>query len=325
MSDTSESTRESKVRSIATSTTNTPSHHLSVFSSQYQTGLLFALVGCVLFSLKPIFVKLAYQAGGDATSIMALRAFSSLPFYLVTLVFLCRKQTTRMKLRSHGFKAAMIGVLGYYIASFLDISALSYISAQLERLLIFLFPSFVVLISWVIYRQPPTRTIVAATFVGYAGTALILAQDFQTLGSSVGFGALLAVSSAFVFAIYLVASKPLIGSLGSSLFTSIGMGSAGIAILIHLYFNGADIGTWSVELISIGVALGLFCTVLPSYFIAAAMARLSPTELSLTNNLGPAITAAGAVLILGELFTVWHAIGMGLVIFSVVMINRTKK
>ena len=294
------------------------------FLSQYQVGLLFAFIGCLLFSLKPILVKLAYQAGGDATSIMALRAFSSLPLYLITLLFLCRKRTTRAKLRTHGLKAAMIGVLGYYIASFLDISALSYISAQLERLLIFLFPSFVVLISWVINKQPPTRRVIAAIVIGYAGTALILAKDFQTLGRSVTIGALLAIGSAFIFALYLLASKPLIGLLGSSLFTSIGMSSAGIAILTHLMINGSDIQSWSPNLIAIGVALGLFCTVLPSYFVAAAMARLSPTELSLTNNAGPAITALAAVIILDELFTLWHASGMVLVIFSVIMTNRAK-
>ncbi|GAK83129.1 metabolite transporter (DMT) superfamily [Vibrio ponticus] len=84
------------------------------------------------------------------------------------------------------------------------------------------------------------------------------------------------------------------------------------------------IANWSMELIVIGIVLGIVCTVLPSYFVAAGMARLSPTQLSLTNNAGPAITATFAVLILGELFTVWHAVGMILVIFSVVLINRSK-
>ncbi|WP_194435693.1 DMT family transporter [Vibrio fluminensis] len=297
---------------------------LSKFNSDHQIGLLCAFIGCLLFSLKPILVKLAYQAGGDATSIMALRALSSLPLYLFTLIYLCRKAANRSKIRQSGFAAAGIGILGYYVASYLDISALAFISAQLERLLIFLFPSFVVLISWVVYKQVPTKAAVGATIVGYAGTALILAHDFQTLGSSVTLGAVLAVASAFVFAIYLVASKPLIGHLGSSLFTSIGMGSAGIAILIHLYISGAQVTEWSSELIVIGVILGIVCTVLPSYFVAAGMARLSPTQLSLTNNAGPAITAIFAVLILGELFTIWHGIGLVLVIFSVIMINRSK-
>lgn len=296
----------------------------SRFSSPHQMGLLYAFIGCLLFSLKPILVKLAYQAGGDATSIMALRALSSLPLYLFTLIYLCRKSATRSEIRQFGFPAAGIGIMGYYLASFLDISALAFISAQLERLLIFLFPSFVVLISWVIHKQPPSKQVLIATVIGYAGTALILAHDFQTLGRSITFGAALAVASAFVFAIYLIASKPLIGKLGSSLFTSIGMGSAGSAILVHLYFSGSQMQNWSSELITIGVALGIICTVLPSYFVAAGMARLSPTQLSLTNNIGPAITALFAVLILGELFTVWHAIGMILVIFSVVLINRSK-
>lgn len=305
---------------------NQPSQAIpsSRFSSQHRLGLLYAFIGCLLFSLKPVLVKLAYQAGGDATSIMALRALSSLPLYLITLLYLCRHSETRRKIQQFGLPAASIGVMGYYLASFLDISALAFISAQLERLLIFLFPSFVVLISWIVHKQPPSKRVILATFVGYAGTALILVHDFQTLGNSVTLGAILAIASAFVFAIYLVASKPLIGKLGSSLFTSIGMGSAGGAILIHLFFSGANIQQWSTELITIGVTLGIVCTVLPSYFVAAGMARLSPTQLSLTNNVGPAITAIFAVLILGELFTIWHAIGMILVIFSVVLINRSK-
>ncbi len=292
--------------------------------SQHHVGLIYAFIGCVLFSLKPILVKLAYQAGGDATSIMALRALSSLPLYLVTLVYLCRKASNRSKARQSGIAAAGVGVLGYYLASYLDISALAFISAQLERLLIFLFPSFVVLISWVVFKQVPSKNVILATFVGYIGTALILVHDFQTLGHSVALGALLAVASAFVFAIYLVASKPLIHRLGSSMFTSIGMGSAGLAIITHLLLSGVRISEWSYELITIGVILGIVCTVLPSYFVAAGMARLTPTQLSLTNNAGPAITAAFAVLLLGEMFTIWHAIGMILVIFSVVIINRSK-
>ncbi|GAK83128.1 metabolite transporter (DMT) superfamily [Vibrio ponticus] len=199
----------------------------SLFSSQHQIGLLCAFIGCLLFSLKPILVKLAYQAGGDAASIMALRAMSSLPLYLFTLMYICRKASARSKVRQSGLAAAGVGILGYYLASYLDITALEFISAQLERLLIFLFPSFVVLISWVVNKQVPSKTVIGATILGYAGTALILAHDFQTLGSSVTLGAALAVASAFVFAIYLVASKPLIGKLGSSLFTSIGMAARG--------------------------------------------------------------------------------------------------
>lgn len=299
-------------------------YRFSSILTTHQVGIIFALIGCLLFSLKPILVKLAYQHGADATAIMTLRAASSLPVYLITLFWLARQASNREKVKQSGLKAALIGVLGYYVASFLDITALEYISAQLERLLIFLFPSFVVLISWFAFGQKPNRTVIGATLLGYGGIALIISHDLKTFGPDVGYGALFAIGSALVFAIYLVASKPLIGQLGSSLFTSIGMGSAGIAILIHLILSDTTIANWSIELIGLGIFLGVFCTVLPSYFVAAAMARLSPTELSLSNNIGPAVTATAAVILLDEAFTLWHALGMILVIFSVVMINRSK-
>lgn len=291
-------------------------------SSISQVGILLALAGCILFSVKPVLVKIAYQYGGDATSIMTLRAFSSLPLYLITLLYLCRTKENRTKVQLHGLKAASIGVMGYYLASFLDIASLEFITAQLERLLIFLFPTFVVLISWVLYKQKPTRAVVWSALLGYLGISFIIIHDFHTLGDSVLFGSSLAVGSALVFAFYLVWSKPLITQLGSSLFTSIGMGSAGVAILIHLVLSGASINDWSQDLIVTGVLLGIFCTVLPSYLVAAAMARLTPTTLSLTSNIGPAITAGIAVIVLDELFTVWHAIGLILVVVSVYTLNR---
>lgn len=296
----------------------------STVASTTQIGILLALAGCILFSLKPVLIKIAYQAGGDATSIMALRAFSSLPLYIAMFFYLCRRADNRNKVRKHGLKAVVIGILGYYCASYLDIASLAFISAQLERLLIFLFPTFVVLISWALYKQVPTKQVMLSALIGYLGIAFIFIHDFQLLGKSIVKGSLLAMASALVFAFYLVWSKPLISHLGSALFTSIGMGSAGCAILLHLLSSGAHITQWSQELIVIGVLLGIFCTVLPSYLIAAAMARLSPTQLSLTSNIGPAITAIAAVFLLGETFTLWHAIGMTLVVFSVVTMNRRK-
>lgn len=294
----------------------------TVPDSLSQTGILLALAGCILFSIKPILIKIAYQYGGDATSIMTLRAFSSLPLYLVTLLLLCRSAENRIKVKQHGVKAALIGVMGYYLASFLDISSLEFISAQLERLLIFLFPTFVVLISWCLYGQKPHRNVVLSAVIGYAGISVIVVHDFNTAGHSVVLGSVLAISSALVFAFYLVWSKPLITQLGSSLFTSIGMGCAGLAIILHLLLSGSEVSQWSQELITTGIILGIFCTVLPSYLIAAAMARLTPTSLSLTSNIGPAVTAGLAVVVLDELFTPWHAIGLVLVVFSVYTLNK---
>jgi len=284
---------------------------------QYQQGLIFALIGAALFSIKPVLVKLAYQAGGDATSIMSLRAFSSLPLYLLMLVWSLRDSTNRQHIRRYGWQAAAIGVLGYYVASYLDISALESISAQLERLLVFLFPTFVVLITWYFQRQKPTKNTMWAILIGYLGIGFIVAHDVTYLGEKIWLGSSLAVGSAFIFACYLVLSKKVITIMGSQLFTSIGMGSAGIAILIHLLASEVNLSEMSSDLILIGVSLGIFCTVFPSYFIAAAMARLTPQQLSLTSNIGPAITAGFAVFLVNEPFTLYHVIGMTLVILSI--------
>lgn len=284
---------------------------------QYHQGMIFALIGAALFSIKPVLVKLAYQAGGDATSIMSLRAFSSLPLYLLMLVWSLRDPTHRQHIRAYGWQAAAIGVLGYYVASYLDITALESISAQLERLLIFLFPTFVVLIGWYFQGQKPTKNTLIAILIGYLGIGFIVAHDFAYLGEQVWLGSSLAVSSAFIFACYLILSKRIITIMGSQLFTSIGMGSAGVAILIHLLASEVNLASMNSELILIGIGLGIFCTVLPSYFIAAAMARLTPQLLSLTSNIGPAITAVFAVFLLNEPFTLYHVIGMSLVILSI--------
>ncbi len=154
-------------------------------SSDYRTGIIYALIGTLLFSIKPVLIKLAYTAGGDATTIMSLRAASSLPLYLAILLWLCKDSCQRNKLRRYGWQAALVGILGYYFASLLDILALEFISAQLERLLIFLFPSFVVVISWIVMKEAPRRGTFASIGLGYVGVAMIVFHDFGSFGSKV--------------------------------------------------------------------------------------------------------------------------------------------
>ncbi|MEZ9233079.1 DMT family transporter [Vibrio amylolyticus] len=291
-------------------------------SPDYKTGIIYALFGTLLFSIKPVLIKLAYTAGGDATAIMSLRAASSLPIYVAILLWLCWDPDKRSKLRQYGLQAALVGVLGYYFASLLDILALEFISAQLERLLIFMFPSFVVIISWVALKETPRKGTFASIGFGYIGVAMIVLHDFSSFGHQVWLGSLMAIVSALVFAVYLILSKKVISKMGPQLFASVGMGSAGIVIMAQYQFQGAQFSEMSNELIWMGITIGIFCTVLPSYFVAAAMARLTPSVLSLTSNIGPAITALFAILLLEEDFTLWHGLGMILVVYAVVRINR---
>nr|WP_083540828.1 DMT family transporter [Photobacterium sanguinicancri] len=314
-----------KTDTLNTEARNTEARNIEVRNNtgaDIATGILLALIATVLFSIKPILVKFAYQFGGDPVAIMAIRAAFSLPFYLAMLLWLCRHQTHRNNLLRYSLPAGLVGVLGYYIASYLDILSLQYVSAQLERLLIFLFPTFVVLISWVWLKQTPSSRTLKATGLGYIGVSCIVAHDLSSMGSNTLLGSGLAIGSAIIFATYLVLSKSLITKMGSQLFTCIGMGSAGFIILLQSNITGVEPSTFSREFIIIGVIMGFFCTVLPSFLIAAAMQRLSPSQLSLTSNIGPAITAIFAVVLLGEAFTLYHAIGMSVVVYSVVLMNR---
>lgn len=283
--------------------------------AELNKGIVYALIGTALFSIKPVFIKLAYQYSGDAVSIMSLRAISSVPIYIIMMLWLLRKTEHRDNLKQYGLAASVIGALGYYVASYLDIAAMAHISAQLERLLIFLFPSFVVLISWTVLKQKPAQATFKAIALGYIGIAYIVFHDLGSMGNNVLLGSGLAIASAFVFACYLIMSKKLITKMGSQLFTCIGMGSAGIIILIQSQWQGVDV-------IVLDPALGNFCTILPSFFVVAAMQKLNPSLLSLTSNVGPAITAVFAITLLNEPFTFYHAMGMLFVVYSVISMKK---
>nr|WP_086939800.1 DMT family transporter [Thaumasiovibrio occultus] len=288
------------------------------------TGAIFALIACALFSLKPILIKIAYSLDLTLNDIMFLRGSLSLPIYAVTLLLLCRSHENRQKVRAKLLPIAATGLLGYVFASALDLAGLQYVSAQLERLIIFLFPSFVVLLNWGITRQRPANIVWLALLLGYSGIATIVVTEFQLAGTHILIGAALVLCSALVFAVYLLLSKTQITAVGSDIFTSVALGTASlILIVVNIPFVAPT--SYSVNHWVLGIAIAILCTVLPSYFIGAAMARMSPTRLSLISNFGPALTALFAVIWLDEVFTLSHAFGLALVVFSVVLIQRRKE
>jgi drug/metabolite transporter (DMT)-like permease len=125
---------------------------------------------------------------------------------------------------------------------------------------IFLFPSFVVAISWIFMKEKPKFGTITAILLGYLGVAFIVSHDMQQLGDKVWLGSLMAAGSALIFAVYLVLSKGIIGKMGSQLFNSVGMASAGLAIMRQHVYHGIELGALSPQLIALGIALGVFCT-----------------------------------------------------------------
>ena len=180
-------------------------------------------------------IKLAYGYGVDSVTLMTLRMLYALPFYLIPLWFwLGRNPEARPEGRIL-WQGLLVGVSGYYLAALFDLMALQYITAQLERLVLFIYPTLVVLGGVVFLRKPLLKGVIPALLLSYFGVAAIFIHDLSTQGDQVVMGALLAFAAAISFAFFLMASRPLVMKLGSARFTSLAMTASSCAILLHFF------------------------------------------------------------------------------------------
>ncbi len=297
-------------------------------------GVALALGGVALFSSKSILIKLAYRHGVDATTLMSLRMGFALPFYAAFAAFALWRQkwpdrpTTRHLPppdRTTLLKSALVGCLGYYLASFLDLSGLQYISAQFERLILFTYPVFVLVLGALFYRQPLTRTALFSLILCYAGVAVIFAHDFKTFGPDIARGAGLVLASALTFAFYLLLAKEQIARLGSRLFTTTAMLGASLAVFTHFALTRHWHDLWQPgPVYAYAFAMALFATVIPSYLINEAVARIGPGPKSIFGMAGPVLTSFAAIFLLGEPFTLYHLAGMVLVLAGILWLSLGK-
>ncbi len=299
----------------------------SIVSTKVLPGILMALAGTFMFSMKPILIKQAYALGLSSEQVITLRMLFAMPFYASVLLFYWVKHNhKRSAYLRHILPVAGLGILGYFIASYLDLLGLQYISAQLERVVLFCFPTIVVVMSYVFFKTKLPKNIWWLLGMSYCGILLIFGHDLSTLGAEVATGTALVFASALAFAIYVLWSKPIMSKIGSQMFTSIAMISASIAICIF-FFSTEDANSLLVSadayLLVAGIAF--FCTVIPSLLVAEAIHTIGPERTSIVSTSGPAITSIFAVLWLGELFTIYHALGLTLIMLAVgLMMTKSK-
>jgi drug/metabolite transporter (DMT)-like permease len=319
--------------------------HSSIDRANKQ-GFAFAIGAALLFSCKPIIIKWAYGYGIDALSLMLLRMTLALPVYLLMGSILIRKQKllqpeARMPFK-HWFGAGFVGLFGYYLASFLDLKGLELANAQLERIILYAYPTLVVILGAIIFKHKVTRQQIGALALCYAGIICIFLQDLSLQGDQVIHGSVLILFSALSYAVYMLFSKQHIDRLGSLLFTCISMTSATLATIIHsslaLAFNaldhpnpndkdiGFDSNSWefSHELMTIILLLTFATTVIPSFMISEAVKRIGAANAALTGTVGPIMTSIMAVVLLNEVFTLYHGLGMVLVILGVSRLKPKK-
>lgn len=288
-----------------------------------QSGLLLAIIGTTLFSIKSIFIKLAYQEGVDTTTLLSLRMLIALPFYLLILVWLLRKPETKKPLPKEFFAIFGLGFIGYYLSSYLDLEALNYISAQLERLTLYTYPIITAFLSWFFLREIITKRLVFALILTYTGVLLLYFHESMLTGINASIGVLLVLAAALSISFYMVLSKNLISKLGSSLFTSIAMISSTVFVLIHFLLTNEieDLLINNTAWVYVFM-LAVFSTVLPSFMISEAIAKIGAAKTTIVGTVGPIFTVILAVFLLDEPFGWIHLAGILLVIFGVSLLGK---
>lgn len=288
-------------------------------------GLLFAVVGAIGFSFKAILVKLSYRYGVDAETLLALRMGFSLPFFIVMGVVAGRRATQPLDGRDWLWMLGL-GITGYYLASYLDFLGLDYISAGLERLILFLYPTLVIVLSALFLGKPIGRRTMLALAMCYAGIGLAVGHDFA-LGErrDVIIGSLLVFGSALSYALYLMGSGVVVGRLGSMRVTAVATAIACVLCLAQFVLLrplDALLLPWQVYALSL--AMALFSTVAPVWLVSESIRLLGAGPASLISTLGPVITIGLGWLILGETVGAAQAAGAAMVIGGVVVSARRR-
>ncbi len=279
-------------------------------------GALMVLIAATGSASKAIFVKLCYREGIDATTALTLRMLFSLPFFVAALV-LQRRGSDRVT-RRDGAAIVVLGLLGFYLSSLFDFMGLEYIGAALERLILFTYPTFVVLLSAIFLRQRITRSVAAALLLSYAGMGLVFAHDVGGVQPDLWRGGALVLLSTLTYSSYLMGSGALIARLGPQRFTSLVMlvSSAAVFVQFALTHPLAALRV-SPAVLLYGAAMAIVATVLPVYLLSAGLARIGASRTAMLSAIGPVITIFLGVVFLGERLTPVQLVGAALVIVGV--------
>ncbi len=287
-------------------------------------GLVMAAAGAIAFSGKAIIVKLAYRYGVDAVTLIMYRMLFALPMFLALAWWASRGKAALP--RRDWWTIAGLGLTGYYLASFLDFLGLQYISASLERLILYLNPTLVLLIGVFVFGQKVTLRQAGALAVSYCGVLLVFGHEVGLEGKDAVLGAALVFSSAVSYAIYLSSSGQVVKRLGALRLTGLAT-TVACVLCIAQFFVLRPVSAMVVapEVLWLSVLNATLCTFAPVLLVMMAIERIGPTLAAQTGMLGPLSTLIMGVLILGEPFTAWVAAGTLLVLIGIALLARAKR
>ena len=292
--------------------------------SAFAAGLALAIGGSILFSAKAVVVKLAYRYGVDATTLIALRMAFSLPFFVAALMWSSRGAHALS--RADHARLILIGLLGYYAASYLDFLGLKYVTAALERLILYLSPTLVVMLSALFLRKHFGRHEWSALALCYGGILLVFWHDVSLAGGQVLLGSALIFASAVCYAIYLILSGELVRRLGAIRLTAYAMCVSSFAVFAQFtVLNPVSALRQPHEVYWLSLLNAVLCTVLPVFATMLAVERIGASRASMASMIGPVSTIALAYLFLDERITIWQVAGTTLVLFGIYVLTRAGK
>jgi drug/metabolite transporter (DMT)-like permease len=286
-------------------------------------GAAYTFVATFAFSAKAVMVKLAYVYPVDPVTLLTLRMLFSLPFFLILAVWSGGTNGAARLKRRDWIALMILGFLGFYLASLFDFMGLAYISASLERLIVFLYPTLVVLLAALFFGKRITGPMVTALGLSYAGIVLVFMKDVTLKQEDVLLGAGLVFASILAYAAYLIGSDQVISRLGTVRFTAYAMTISCVIILVHFGLTHSFTGLLLQPrpVYEITLIMSFFSTVLPAFMLSEGIRRIGAGKASIIGSAGPVFTIALAYLLLGETLSADQMIGAVLVLAGVLWIS----
>lgn len=288
-------------------------------------GAISVFLGAVFFSGKAILVKIGIHEGATILTLLNLRMLFALPFFIIMAFWGKNRNERKPNLKAKDLASIIfLGIIGYYLASYFDFVGLQYISAGLERLIIFMYPTLVVIISAIVFRTKVMIKEVIAIGLTYIGILFAFISDAPELNSEIVKGAIFVFFSALTYAIYLIGSGKLIPKVGASKFTGFAMIVSTLAVLLHsIILNELQLIT-TTKIYILGFLMAILCTVVPSILLAQGIKLIGSGRASIIGSIGPVSTILLAFFFLGEDITLAQISGTFLVIFGVLLVSRQK-
>jgi len=295
----------------------------------YIIAALTVFVGAIFFSTKAIFVKLAYQYDIDSVSLLTLRMAFSFPVFLIVGFWAFQKKSnqTNQLTQSDWWWSIAMGLCGYYVASLFDFMGLQYVSASFERIILYLYPTLVLLISYFFFQSKIKKIHVIALLLTYVGVGIAFYENLQTTeGEDITKGTILVFCAALTYAGYLVGSGRLLPKIGTFRYNSISMSAACLGVFIHnIGLHGFNLLEFALPVYWISLAMALVATVIPSFMMAEGIRVIGSSNAAIIGSIGPISTIGMAYLFLDERLGWLQWVGTIFVIAGVLLITLQKR